>query len=48
MYGVYGGESYHRLSKVLEHNERYRNDILKLPRYYKSNEGMYFVDALHH
>lgn len=33
------GESYHRLSKVLEHNERYRNDILKLPRYYKSNEG---------
>ena len=33
------GESYHRLSKVLEHNERYRNDILKLPRYYKSCEG---------
>lgn len=33
------GESYHRLSKVLEHNERYRNDILKLPRYYKSSEG---------
>lgn len=33
------GESYHRLSKVLEYNNKYRNDILKLPRYYKSNEG---------
>lgn len=33
------GESYHRLSKVLEYNDKYRNDILKLPRYYKSNEG---------
>lgn len=33
------GESYHRLSKVLEYNDKYRNDILKLPRYYKGNEG---------
>lgn len=40
------GESYHRLSKVLEYNNKYRNDILKLPRYYKSNEGYVFRRCL--